>query len=199
MFRKLMEFYLKTPFNKLILLVLLWLIWPGLMFAAGFIGESRLVPIFEHQSKAFFPGDLVLPIMLLALFGLHRRTYLNPSWKGYSTMFFVVIFIAMIPIALLFRYLDVAHYPATAMYSPTKIIHDLIGYYLYPSILLILGLPQLVDCFIKKDRSSLLNWVVFGLALLFYFICTFYDMYLHPATEADVIARHPSDWVPIWK
>ena len=198
MFRTLMEFYLKTSLNKLIMLGILLVFWPGLMFVVGFIGESRLVPIWEHQSKAFFPGDLTLPIMLLALFGLHQRTYLDPSWKGYESWIFIGIFLAMIPIALIFRHLDAAHYPGIAMMSPTKIVHDFIGYYLFPAVLISLGLPQLIDCIAKKDWRSLPNWIIFGLALAFYIVCTLYDIY-HPATAEDVIARHPMDWKPIWK
>ena len=198
MFSRLVEYYHKTPYNKLKMLGLLLLFWPGLMFVVGFIGESRLVPIFEHQSRAFFPGDLSLPIILLALFSLHRRTYQRKGWWGYFPAFFALVFLTMIPIALFFRYLDSAHYPNIAMYSPTKIVHDVIGYYLYPAILIVVGFPQLVDCIFKKDRSSMVNWIVFFLGLAFYFVCTFIDM-AHPATEADVIARHPVNWVPIWK
>ena len=194
--RNLVELLLSFPYNKMGMLFVLWLIWPGTMFVVGFIGESRIVPIGERQSKAFFPGDLSLAVMFLALLSLHTRTYQDAEWWGYDPILVMVIVIAMSGFATIGREIDLRHYPTRAGYSPTKITHDLFGYWLIPSVLLILGLPQLVDL-MTGTEESLLSWVVFMAALLFYLLCVAMD-FKKGTTVADINARHTENWHPIW-
>ncbi len=194
--RNLVELLLSCPYNKISMLLVLWLIWPGTMFVVGFIGESRIIPIGKHQSKAFFPVDLSLAVMFLALLSLHTRTYQNPEWWGYDPILVMVTVIAMSGIATIGREIDLRHYPTRAGYSPTKITHDLFGYWLIPSLLLILGLPQLVDLVIGAEES-LLSWVTFAAALLFYLLCVAID-FKKGATAVDINARHTKHWHPIW-
>lgn len=174
-----------------------WLIWPGLMFLVGFIGESRLVPIVKHQSRAFLPGDLAFVPMLMALLGLQNRTIDLGSFWGYNPVFIIAVYAIMIPVALWMRHNDVKNYPKRSGLSPTKITHDFCGYYLIFATLIVMGIPQLIDCIITKDTAHFAEWATFGLGLAYYIVCVIVDA-KNGWTIDDVKARHPEDWAPIW-
>ena len=198
--KSLVGFVSESPFNSVWTAVVLWSFWPGAMLLAGPIFESRIVPIGKHQSKAFMPGDLTLSIMFVSLLNIHERTYQDKNWWGYSPILYTGVFAIMALVALILRANDVANYPnkRSAM-SPTKIMHDVVGYYFIPAVLAALGLPQLIDCIICGDiAQNLTSWLVFGTALFLYTACVIYDA-IRPATAEDIKLRHPPNWKPIWR
>ena len=87
---------------------------------------------------------------------------------------------------------DIANYPERSGNSPTKLTHDIVGYFIIPTVLTGLGLPKLPNLFADWQ-----NWLVFIGAIVFYIICVAYDA-KKGFTPEDVIPRHPPDWQPIW-
>ena len=59
------DLYNGHPANKFFMVLLIWLFWPGTMFVVGWVLEGRTVPIWEHQAKLFFPGDLAFGIIVV--------------------------------------------------------------------------------------------------------------------------------------
>ena len=180
-------------------LVIGWAIWPGSFFLLALIGESRMPPLWKNQSKAFFPGDLALPIMWIAMFRLKssKDTPVSPSA---SIINFVILFI--IEAVILWMVTKIAvedrkNYPRKSANSPTKIYHDLVGYYVFPlsvAPLCVSYASNLIENHAWPSRSLL--WVV--VPLIFYISCVMYDM--HKGFTVEIIeARHPSNWKPIWK
>ena len=94
---------------------------------------------------------------------------------------------------LLVRKGDIANYPERSGNSPTKLTHDIVGYFIIPTVLIGLGLPKLPNLFADWQ-----NWLVFLGAIIFYILCVAYDA-KKGFTPEDVIARHPPDWQPIWR
>ena len=138
----LVDFYSAGLVNKIGMALIFWLFWPGLMYVVGAIGESRLIPTIQHQSKAFMPGDFSLGVMAVALLGLHTSTCQDPGWWGYCPFLWCVVLFIMGIVTIIVRKGDVAHYPYRAGIGPTKITHDIIGYWLIPSLLICLGVPE---------------------------------------------------------
>lgn len=195
----LVNFYSAAPLNKFCLLLGFWLFWPGLMFIVGAIGESRLVPIWEHQSRAFFPGDLSLGVMLVALLDLHASKLESADWWGYSVFWLLIVVLAMASVASRIHLTDASHYSFRSRCSPTKVVHDIIGYWFIPTLLIFLGLPKLFEFVVQGyTANECISWAAFVAALAFYFMCIRWDSVLGH-TEEDVTARHPPDWQPIWQ
>lgn len=174
-------------------LVIGWAIWPGSFFLLALIGESRMPPLWKNQSKAFFPGDLTLPVIWIAMFRLNKDTPVSPS--AFVTLFIIeaVIFWVVTKIAVE----DRKNYPSKSANSPTKIYHDLVGYYVFPlsvAPLCVSYAANLIENHAWPSRSLL--WVV--VPLISYISCVMYDIHKGFTTE-DIEARHPSDWKPIWK
>lgn len=192
------DFCAMRPIDGPLLLLAFWLIWPGLMFIVGFIGESRLVPVGRHQSKAFMPGDLMLGIMVLALISLYAYKPEAPDWWGFLGAWWIAIAVVMALLALLARAHDVTSYPTRAGNSPTKILHDVIGYFLIPMILVGMGIPKLVAGIMRGGEFYLPGWAVFLSALAFYMLCVFVDI-KKGVTPEDIRMRHTEDWQPIWQ
>ena len=86
-------------------LVIGWVIWPGSFFLVALIGESRVPSLWKNQSKAFFPGDLTLPVMWIAMlrlnFGENMLTGPLASTMSLIALFVVefVIFYLMTKVA----------------------------------------------------------------------------------------------------
>ena len=195
----LVDFYSASLANRICLVLFFWIFWPGLMYIVGAIGESRLVPVCKHQSNAFMPGDFSLGVMAVALLGLHAGTCNDPSWWGYHLLVWALVFSIIGLVALFVRESDVVNYPYRSGISPTKITHDIIGYWMIPSTLICLGIPALIH---EISTGSLPtywpNWLVFVLALAFYIACVIYDA-KRGYTPEETLIRHPEDWQPIWK
>lgn len=201
------DFYAAAPQNKFLMVGLVWLLWPGLMFLVGVIGESRLVPVWKHQSKAFIPGELLIGVALVALLGMHAERadgyYYSAAYWLYEVMVFVWLYCFVI------RKKVRQNYPARSAISPTKITHDVVGFILIPTALCNLWLPKLFDwpSLGDLDLPKLLvwpplysnkeNWIIFLVAMAGYILCIVADIKIG-YTEEDIQARHPSDWKPIW-
>ncbi|MBQ3292727.1 hypothetical protein IJG93_00240 [Candidatus Saccharibacteria bacterium] len=192
----LIGFYNSAEYNWLILLLLSWLIWPGMMLLVGIIFESRLVPVWKHQAKAFLPGDLAFGVIFVSLVSMYAKSGLD--FPMYNIWFgWLVLTVLDLAVFLPIRKIDVANYPPRARRSPTKMVHDLIGYFFIPILLAYFGLMQVLiqSSFIK--RLFLMEWLCIGAGGLFYLACLIADL-TAGCTAEDVELRHPEDWKPIW-
>lgn len=192
---RLFQFYSAAFINKLLMVGAVWIFWPGTMFLIGAIGESRLVPVWKHQSKAFIPGDLLLGIALVAEISMHKIR-LEPYYYSLKYWGFIFLYTALVVFPAL-RKRDVINYPPRAIRSPTKIFHDTVGYIVIPTVMIGLGAPYLTlqSITAQENRASL---TVFFLGVVGYILCVVIDVKAG-FTEEDARMRQPSDWNPIWK
>ncbi|MBO7718253.1 hypothetical protein J6S37_02030 [Candidatus Saccharibacteria bacterium] len=188
------DFYAAATINKYLMVVMFWIFWPGLFFVVAVIFESRKAPLWRHQAKAFIPGDFAFGVAFTALVGLH--TTRSSDDYCYNNIYWIILIMAFVVIFLLFGNQDSKSYPQRAAFSPTKVFHDVVGYFLIPVMLAGLGAKKLGDYFIVS-RYGAENWMVFGFAIIFYLICVLYDE-KKGFTEEDIKARHIEDWHPIW-
>ena len=185
--------------EMLIWLIIGWIIWPGSFFLVALIGESRIPPLWKHQSKAFFPGDLTLPVIWLAMFRINRNEHLtiSSSTMTISTIVMFVVEVVIIRIITKVVTEDRNNYPTRAANSPTKLYHDLVGYYVFPLSIV----PYCVFYVISHIENHLgISWSMLWVALplVFYILCVIYDC-RKGFTAEDIEARHPADWKPIWR
>ncbi len=207
--------------NKFIMILASWLIWPGSMFLVGWIGESRLVPIRRHQSKAFLPGDFAFGVMAIAFIEIYNTivpqtgTELLKDHANSAFLWGVVLFFTT-GIGIHLRLREEESYDPRAWNGPTKITHDIVGYFMIPTILvgllwIALGtMSRYLEIAYKatpeaawRNYSALWQaswpyWIVILLAAIFYVGCRIYDI-RRPATPEDIAVRHPADWLPIWR
>ena len=199
------EFYNSADWHPIILLLGFWLFWPGTFFLVGYIGESRIIPIGRGQSVTFFPGDLSLGVVATAFIGIAANVQLPWDWPKGELWLIICLAIAAIIVTLMRLRFDAPNYPPRAAKSPTKWVHDLIGYGFFPFFYLWLGLPQML--YALSDHSSFRAnwacWLVIFLAIFFFIGCIIADFALNHSISAvgdDALAmRHPSDWRPIWR
>lgn len=183
--------------------------WPGLMFLVGWIGESRLIPMGEKQSKAFFPGDFAFGIMFVCLAIFYAKaseiepdivaeTLETPGWVGFSAVVAFILFFFL-------RRKDRFAYPKRAFNSPTKICHDVVGFLLIPFMLIWMEYPALSlfarSMWFKRtpDLSNIRTPIeLIVLAWLLYIFCLWKD-----ATDARLAEKarymHTAYWRPLWQ
>lgn len=236
-FSALVAVFAKSLASRLGLLLLFLAIWPGTMFLVGLIGESRFLPIWRDQSKAFFPGDLTLAPLALSFLMMHERTDSLPLVE--SVWWWLLVMALMAPVAIQLRKSDCRHHhdyfrehynclwkktsdsekgepppwenreawreERNANYrrlvnSPSKIAHDVCGYYLIPALLVGLGAPQL---FILRRKgvfaATRVAWLVAAICLSTYVVCAIHDARHPPEAEAVLKRRHTYEWEPFWR
>ncbi len=176
------EFYSKSRFHPIIMVLLYWAFWPGLMFVVAWVFESRTVYLGSGQSRMFFPGDFVFGIGIVAFIGMYAK---NPVWDfAYTARYWLIMAVLHIILALLMRHGDVMQYPIDSRNSPTKIIHDFCGYFVCFWLPTTLGLPQLI-WLIKNPESfekTKGNWFVFAGCALFFISILIWDL-THPPSK----------------
>lgn len=192
------NYYGEGILSRFVLVLVSWLVWPGLMFAVGLVFESRVVPIGKGQSKMFFPGDLAIGIILVGIISMYDKTgtYIpmvdSPYW-------WIVVVVVMAVVAIRARKGDAISYPPRAARSPTKITHDVMGYFLSPVLMIGLGIPQLG--MLEEEgvfAATRLGWLAVAMGVVLYLFCTALDLITFYDSN-DIASRHPEDWVPIWR
>lgn len=172
-------------------------IWYGAMLLIGIVFESRLVPMLKLQSRAFFPGDIALGVMFLALW---REYYeYNAHFPGYWWAVSIPLTMGLCIFNVWLLKKDRAYYPKRAANSPTKLWHDIAGFFVIEIVIVNSALLLLIEV-IRGSQSfgSTIDPIMFVIALVFYESCDIWD-FTHPATRNQVNARHTADWKPIWK
>ena len=198
-----LDFFKLVSEHYTLSIIIAWLIWPGLMFLVGWIFESRMVPVFKNQSMAFLPGDFVFELMYvaLALFYVEAteinpniiNAIQNPGWVALSALFAFFIFLPL-------RRRDRGAYPKRAFYSPTKLCHDICGYYFIPFMLIWLEYPA-ISYIVRDEMIRGQSWWLVGIIAVCWFIygaCVIHDMHdIFLASYAPYM--HPENWKPLWK
>ncbi len=169
-------------------LLVFWLFWPGIMFVFGIIFESRILPFWKHQSKAFIPGDFCIGVMFLGIKVLWDKGYRPEDYSiGVSK---ILLIIAIFMVVLSVRDNDIQSYPPRSAKSPTKKLHDYVGYGLFPCLIVYFGWPII---FLETPYV-----LIFWGALVVFIAFVAWD-FKRGFTKEDVQYRHPDDWRPIWK
>ena len=191
--RDIINLYGSCTIAPLLLLGLYWAFWPGLMFVVTRTFEHRKVWLGKGQSRMFFPGDFMLGVAVISFVGMH---YKNPVWDMvYSDKYWKVTAAIFFVLAMIIRTIDTKRYPVRSKYSPSKIAHDVCGYFVSFWLIAALGLPEIIwtiqhpECF----EAAKTNWMIFFVAAAFFVAMTVWDV-THPATFDDLMKMHPQDW-----
>lgn len=199
--KAILDFYVENHWHPVLLLVLYWLFWPGLMFAVAAIFESRMVYLGKGQSRMFMPGDFMLSVTFVTFLGLHTR---NPvHFEGidvYGSAYWLVTCVICAVLGFIIRQIDIQRCPQGSIYSPTKLAHDISGYFISLWLIAGLGLPQIVFTIQHPETFAPCKdlWTVFFLAAGFFVLMAIWDI-ARPVTLTDQLLRHPVEWQPIWK
>ncbi|MBO7560584.1 hypothetical protein J6T21_00900 [Candidatus Saccharibacteria bacterium] len=200
MLKAIVNFAGESWWHLVILVVIYYAFWPGLMFINGWVFESRLVPFWKGQSKAFLPGDFSLGIAAVAFISMYVK---NPCYgRVYSIWYWFATAAICAVLASIWRHVDISNCPRDIWYTPTKLTHDICGYFICMWILVSLGVPQLIWAIgngFNFGKCST-EWIVFAACVAFYLAWGIYDL-THPATPEEVAMRHPGkgQYKPIWK
>lgn len=199
-FTNILEFYKAAPQNPLILTLIFWLIWPGIMIPIGLIFESRMIPLWNRQARAFIPGDLTFGVMLTAIVGMYAAS--GEVEVAKSPIWWAIAVALAFGVGCNLRQADARNYSPRARISPTKVTHDVVGYFVIPALLIGLLVPQIVhqvtgvvtfNMGLAFDRC----WLAIVISLMVYIACVLLDT-VNGYGQFDVYARHPYDWAPIW-
>lgn len=200
-------------------LLIAWLITPGMMFIIGLVCEHRRLPVNRFQAAAFIPGDLILGLALMVESILVRFL---PTEGWWQSIYLLIVDFSMLALFLYMRLKgDAPNYAdidgATA-YSPTKWYHDFGLYFIYGTILVKPLIPVL---FWASGTGTLALKIALVLLAAAYFVTDIMDAReckriseLRAMTEAgaiddswrrkeclmDVAKMHPdswSDWIPV--
>jgi hypothetical protein len=193
------DFYKSAPWHPILMVLIFWIFWPGAMFYTAHILEGRKVYLGKGQSRMFFPGDFMLGVGTVAFIGIHTKSPVGWSWvysKGYAISTCIFFFVVM----AVFRHFDTKRYKKRAKNSPTKLAHDLSGYWICAWTVLGLGIPQIVWTLPRMEliQKAPTEWKVFLFAGLFFLAMTIYDI-THMPGEEELDKMHPSDYLLPWQ
>lgn len=165
---------------------------PMMMFLIGWVGESRMLPIWTGQFKAFLPGDLFLGVSLA--FAARRVGEWDASQvHWYQTSWYHTLVLSLsILIAVVTRAMDSKVYETHSFVSPTKLYHDYGAFVLLAVLLGLLLIPVVV---VGRDYTAARVWAL--AFFVFWLICLIIDM----MSDQQAIGRiaHPSNWQPLWR
>ena len=179
--------------TDILFIIIFWICWYGSMFLIGYFLESRVVPLGKHQSRSYFPGNMVLPIMMVGIYREYERTDLTfPGWV-LTPIFTIAVAIICFVIASLWLKKDHQRYSPRALASPTKRWYDTVAYFICFPLIVEGALPLVIGVvsggFVPTTR---------GFALFLYSIAFIAVMFslddLYPANASDLNARHPENW-----
>lgn len=204
MLESIFEFYTSASWHPYLMLLIVWVFWPGLFFLVGWVGESRVIPLGRGQSRMFFPGDLMLGVCLVDLIGMNANCPVIWEWPKAWWWPLICAAFALLVLYLVRTRFDAVYYPLRAANSPTKWTHDLVGWCFFPFILAYLGVPQLLALLLNPLSIVFTGayWVIIALAIVFDVGCIVYDSKhdaLFGGMDELMEFRHPQDWKPIWK
>ena len=182
--------------KDILFVIIFWIVWYGIMAILGAI-EHRTIPLGKMQSRAYFPGDMFVPLMVLPLLHEVSRHKL-PQLHNWC---FVVIITAITAAIMLFIVKrDHGFYPPRAAHSPSKIGHDAMGFFLMPIAIALMALPLIIEAWKKHITLKTTNIALFVAALVIYLTMAFVvDSIIGSKLSKEemrrrVYARHPYNW-----
>ena len=180
-----------------IILAVGWVLTPLGLFAVALIGESRFLHLGKGCSRMFFPCDFGLGIMLTGVALLTQKGDLRVNVAGALSAFVIGAAIFLINRLKC----DAPRYPKRSRNSPTKIYHDLVGYWAFASLLITPISSPVADWIMGRGWSLSLSWtwLVVLLGLVIWQGGAVYDSVAKNDTDENLLLRHPSDWQPIWR
>lgn len=171
-----------------------WLLSPLGMVLVGWVLESRWVPWWRDQARAFIPGDFLLGIVFAVGYYLTPQVELASWWR--SLEFAGLTFMGAIGLFCLMRYkLDGPKYPPGALKTPTKRYHDYALYVGYAWVLLFVCVPAILTVALRGPANFGVTFVAFA-ALTIWVVMLVLD-----ETNPDVPSSraHAYSYNPIWR
>jgi hypothetical protein len=161
----------------------------------GLVFESRWVPLApSRQFVSFFPGDVFIAIMMAGLLTLAKelpqsRRFFNSTWFHAAVLTFTVC----AAVCLTWSEWSNGFYPTRAIFSWTKIYHNLLLYGGYGYVVI-----TTLTALVVGDRSR--RFFLFLLPGVVWVGLVVMDNTL-PADVARSKAEHAhvADWQPIWE
>ena len=125
-------------------LIISLLVTPIGMILVGIVLESRIVPLWRNQSKAFIPGDIGLGVMLATGWYLYPQIPAGNFW-GSAIMPLIGLWVGVLTCYLMRTKFDGENnYPRLALRSPTKRYHDFVLYIGYLAAIITICVPAIL-------------------------------------------------------
>lgn len=181
-------------------LVVCLIITPGLHQTVAIIGESRWVPMFDHNKQflSYFPGDIFLGVSVAGMLWLARELAAEDRFYN-ATWFHLLILAGAVIVAIGMTYLEWKGgvYPTEAIFSPTKLYHNGLLYVGYGYVIVTTLVALVVAGSLNGEFALILLPGLVWVALVAH------DNSLgknHPAQlEQKAKHAHVADWEPIWR
>lgn len=177
------------------ILLMFWLISPGIHLLVGLILEGRLVPLGQAQFDSFFPGDILLGTAG-ACFWWNIQKHMEPAehWlQSRGAHLFIIAVLLVVGIVQMYLEFKQGTYPQRAVLSPTKIWHNVALYVL-------LGYPVAVGLFAQfplMQDTHFRKFFIFGLLCFLCWVTLMVKDTLKPDLDA-IAGAHVDNWAPIW-
>lgn len=172
----------------LVALFAAWALTPVWFIVVGIICESRVVPLWRNQSRAFMPGDLALGVTFATGWYLHPR--FDP------TLLVIGLVAGVVLLCLMRRKFDgTNNYPLPTLRSPTKVYHDYVLYIGYVAALVSVAVPGIL----MSSWSDAMPLKVIGLIAFVVWLSGLVADGLDPDMPRKRKLMHVSDWRPIWR
>ena len=161
---------------------------PGMVFILGWTLESRTVPIWKYQSKAFIPGDLGIALTFAAMATGARDATFPARFPISATAWPWAVAVFAVAVIVIMRHRERRFYHWKSHWSATKLWHDVAGYGVLVGFLV-----YFLPFFLTTTRVELR---IMASAGVFIWICgALADSFTDPEKAKELAEkRHPSDW-----
>jgi hypothetical protein len=174
-----------------------WAITPLGMIFVGIVFESRVIPLWGDQSRAFNPGDIGLGFTLATGVYLYQQIPSDSFWVS-GRMVSIGCIVAVLTCYVMRTWIDGENnYSRGALNSPTKLYHDFVLYLGFLWALVSACVPGIL--FGTSWGGDNLSCKLVGLVG---FAVWVYGMYLDATdeeSERKSRVRHTAFYQPIWK
>ncbi len=177
-------------------LLVAWLVTPIGMILVGIVFESRIVPLWSDQSRAFMPGDIALGVMFAIGWHLYHLIPDGSFWAS-AKMPIIGLFVGVLTCILMRTKFDGENnYSPAALRSPTKRFHDFVLYIGYLTAIIAICIPSILfGTSWSGDNLSIKLLAV--LMLVVWLVGMLLDAF-DPAMPQKRKKMHVSEYNPIW-
>lgn len=186
--------------SLLVTVMLCWLLTPAGMMVVGAIGESRIVPLSsDRQFRSFFPGDLFLGLMAAGLLLTAQSLPAQARWYNATWWHVLVLCIAgLVALGMTWLEWKSGVYPTRAIFSPTKLYHNVLLYAGYGYVIL----TTLVADVAGMRRASFDSWMTLFVSLaiggVWLSMVVADNRLSKDELQKKATSAHVADWTPIW-
>jgi hypothetical protein len=179
------------------MLIIAWVVTPLGMILVGLVFESRLVPLWRNQSKAFIPGDIGLGVVVATGWYMYPQIPDGSFWSSGRIALLIAPIVCILICFVMRKQVDVNVYSRGALNSPTKRYHDYFLYLLYMWFLVAISAPAILfgTTWSGENLTVKLHALVWFAVWLTGMVVDLQD----PRMKHKITQMHVAVYRPIWR